>query len=183
MFSSAPRVCGLRFAATNLTAACHMSGLLRSWGTSRATIRTSCCAARSPRLSRLRWGQILKDTQGRKVVKAKRSSDAAATATGLDSAAAAVAASKRARSSLSSGPDVGTGALAAAFERPGEIGNDARASMALAGMIHSEGFSGDFAKKPKVLAALLEFKNTSTTYATSGRKQVDGPLLDALSGQ
>jgi len=34
-----------------------------------------------------------------------------------------------------------------------------------------------------VLAALQAFKNTSTTYATPGRKQVDGPLLDALSGQ
>jgi len=55
--------------------------------------------------------------------------------------------------------------------------------MALADMIHSEGLSGDFAKKPKVLEALQTFKNTSKTYATSGRKQVDGPLLDALSGQ
>ena len=77
----------------------------------------------------------------------------------------AVAASKRARSSLSSGPDVGAGGLAAAFERPGEIGNDARASMALADMIHSEGLSGDFTKKPEVLAALQAFKNTFKTYA------------------
>ena len=121
--------------------------------------------------------QTLKDTQGKKVVTAKRPSDAAATATGLASAAAAVAASKRARSSLSSGPDVGAGGWS------GEIGNDARASMALADMIHSEGLSGDSAKKPKMLAALPAFKNTSKTYATPGRKQVDGPLLDALSGQ
>ena len=118
-------------------------------------------------------GQVLKDMQGRKVAIAKRSSDTAATATGLASAAAAVAASKRARSSLSSGPDVGAGGWS------GEIGNDARASMALANMIHSEGLSGDFAKKPEVLAALEAFKNTFKTYATPGRKQVDGPLLGA----
>ena len=128
-------------------------------------------------------GQILKDTQGKKVVTAKRPFDAAATATGLASATAAVAASKRTRSSLSSGPGVGAGGLAAAFGRLGEIGNDARASMALADLIHSEGLSGYFAKKPKVLAALQAFKNTSRTYATPGRKQVDGPLLGALSGQ
>jgi len=45
--------------------------------------------------------------------------------------------------------------------------------------------SGEFRSErlePKVLAALQAFKNTSKTYATSGRKQVDGPLLDALSG-
>ena len=53
-------------------------------------------------------------------------------------------ASKRARSSLSSGPDAGAGGLAAAFERSGEISNDARASMALADLIHSEGLFGDF---------------------------------------
>ena len=124
-------------------------------------------------------GKILKDTQGKKVVTAKRPSDTAATAAGLASAAAAVAASKRARSSLSPGPDVGAGGLAAAFGRSGEICNDARASMALADMIHSEGLSGDFAKKPEVLAALEAFKNTFKTYATPGRKQVDGPLLGA----
>ena len=45
-------------------------------------------------------GQILKDAQGKKVVTAKRPSDAAATAIGLASAAATVAASKRARSSV-----------------------------------------------------------------------------------
>jgi len=51
-------------------------------------------------------GQVLKDMQGRKVAIAKRSSDTAATATGLASAAAAVAASKRTRSStrLREGP-------------------------------------------------------------------------------
>jgi len=128
-------------------------------------------------------GQVLKDAQGKKVVTAKRPSDAAATATGLASAATAVAASKRARSSLSSGPDIGAGGVAAAFGRSGEIGNDARASMALADLIHSAGPSGDFAKKPKVLADLQAFKNTSKTYATPGRKQVDGPLLDALTWQ
>jgi len=55
--------------------------------------------------------------------------------------------------------------------------------MALADMIHSEGLSGDFAEKPEALAALQAFKNASKTYATPGRKQVDGPLLNALSGQ
>ena len=44
--------------------------------------------------------------QGKKVVTAKRPSDAAATTTGLASAAAAVAAPKLARSSLSSGRPV-----------------------------------------------------------------------------
>jgi hypothetical protein len=48
-------------------------------------------------------GRTLKDMQGRQVGTAKRSSDAAATTTGLASVAAAVAASKRDRSSLSSG--------------------------------------------------------------------------------
>jgi len=93
-------------------------------------------------------GQVLKDKQGKRMVTAKRSSDAAATATGA-SAATAVAASKRARSSPSSGPDVGAGGLAAAFERPGEIGNDARA--ALADMIHSEGDDLETARQARQL--------------------------------
>jgi len=66
-------------------------------------------------------GQILKDMQDKRRATAKRSYDAAAATTGLASAAAAVAASKSAHFSLSSGPDVGASGLAAAFKWSGEI--------------------------------------------------------------
>jgi len=44
MFSSAPQVCWLRLAATNLTAACHISGLLRSWKSSGNVLHTTIAA-------------------------------------------------------------------------------------------------------------------------------------------
>ena len=127
--------------------------------------------------------QILQDATDKKAGASKRSSDAAANSTGLATSAAAFAASKRSRASLSSGPVVGPGGLVAAFARQGDIGADAKATMALTDMIHSEGLSGDFAQKPKVVAALEAFKATSKNYKTPGRQQVDGPLLDALAGQ
>jgi len=97
--------------------------------------------------------QILKDATDKKAGASKRSSDAAANTTGLATSAAAVAASKRSRASLSSGPVVGPSGIAAAFKRQGDISADARATMALVDMIHSEGLSADFAQKRKVVAA------------------------------
>jgi hypothetical protein len=67
--------------------------------------------------------QILQDATDKKAGASKRSSDAAANTTGLATSAAAVAASKRSRASLSSGPAVGPGGLAAAFARQGDIGD------------------------------------------------------------
>ena len=127
--------------------------------------------------------QILKDATDKKAGASKRSSDAAANTTGLATSADAVAASKRSRASLSSGPVVGPSGIAAAFKRQGDISADARATMALADMIHSEGLSADFAQKRKVVAALEAFKATSKNYKTPGHKQVNGPLLDALAGE
>ena len=121
--------------------------------------------------------QVLQDAIDKKAGASKRSSDAAANVTGLATSAAAVAASKRSRASLSSGPVVGPGGLAAAFARQGNIGENAKATMALADMIHSEGLSWDFAQKRKVVAALEAFKATSKNYKTPGRQQADGPLL------
>ena len=127
--------------------------------------------------------QVLQDATDKKTGASKRFSDTAAITTGLAISTAAVAVSKRPRASLSSGPVVGPGGIAAAFARRGDISADAKATMALAGMIHSEGLSGDFAQKRKVVAALEASKVTSTNYKTPGRQQVDGPLLDALAGQ
>jgi len=121
--------------------------------------------------------QILKDATDKKAGASKRSSDAAANTTGLATSAAAVAASKRSRASLSSGPVVGPSGIAAALKRQGDISADARATMALVDMIHSEGLSADFVQKRKVVAALEAFKATSKNYKTPGHKQVNGPLL------
>ena len=127
--------------------------------------------------------QILKGATDKKAGASKRSSDAAVITTGLATGAAAVAASKRSRASLSSGQVVGPSGIAATFARQGDISADAMATMALADMIHSEGLSGDFAQKRKVVAALKAFKATSRNYKTPGPKQVNGPLLDALAGE
>ena len=127
--------------------------------------------------------QILQDATGKKAGASKRSSDAAVITTGLATGAAAVAASKRSRASLSSGQVVGPSGIAATFARQGDISADAMATMALADMVHSEGLSGDFAQKRKVVAALEAFKATSKNYKTPGPKQVNGPLLDALAGE
>ena len=81
--------------------------------------------------------QILQDAIDKKAGASQRSSDVAANAAGAATSAADVAASKRSRASLSSGPVVGPGGLAAAPARQGDISADAKATMTLADMIHS----------------------------------------------
>ena len=62
--------------------------------------------------------QVLQDAIEKKAGASKRPSDVAASATGLATSAAAVAASKRSRASLSSGPVVGPGGACCIIRAP-----------------------------------------------------------------
>ena len=70
-----------------------------------------------------------------------------------------------------------------AFARQGTIGAEAKAIAAMADMVHGEGPPDGFLEKPKVKAAMMAHKATSSAYELPGAKQVGGPLLDSLSAQ
>jgi hypothetical protein len=53
----------------------------------------------------------------------------------------------------------------------------------MADMVHGEGLPDGFLEKPKVKAAMMAYKATSSAYELPGAKQVGGPLLDSLSAQ
>ena len=57
------------------------------------------------------------------------------------------------------------------------MGRDSKACMTIADMIISEGLPGDFAQKPKVVAAFEAYKLTSKNFKPLGRKEIDGPWL------
>jgi len=73
--------------------------------------------------------------------------------------------------------------FAMAFARQGAIGADAKATAAMAGMVHGGGLPDGFLEKPKVKAAMMAYKATSSAYELPGAKQVGGPLLDSLSAK
>ena len=112
--------------------------------------------------------QILGDIVGKKATDGKRKSEAAAATSSIVSSAAALAAAKRSCPSSSSGPDVGAEGIASAFAKQGEMGRDSMASMTIADMIIREGLPGDFALKPKVIAAFEAYKLTSKNFKSPG---------------
>jgi len=81
---------------------------------------------------------------------------------GLVSAAAADFVAKRSRPSASTGKSVGQSGIAMAFARQGAIGADAKATAAMANMVHGEGLPDGFLEKPKVKAAMMAYKATSS---------------------
>ena len=50
---------------------------------------------------------------------------------------------------------------------------DSKASMTIADMVHGEGLPGDFAQRPKVIAAMEAYKTTPASHKSPGREQVD----------
>ena len=113
--------------------------------------------------------QILGGTVAKKATGGKRRSDAAAATSSIVGIAAALAATKRLRPLSLSGPDVGAPGISSAFAKQGEMERNSRASMAIVGMVISEGLPGDFTQKPRAIAAFEAY---------SSRQRTSSPLAE-----
>jgi hypothetical protein len=107
--------------------------------------------------------------------KIKRAGDAQKATDGIVTDAAKDAASKRSRSSASTGDIKGL--------YPGTATNEQNLSMAIADFIHSEDLPEGVAVKTKFIKILALAKHVGAGYTPSGREQVGGHLLDSLSSQ
>jgi len=119
---------------------------------------------------------VLIEAAEEKYTKKKRESGAFESVGRLVSAAAADFLAKRSRPSASTGKSVDQSGIAMAFARRGAIGADAKATAAMADMVHSEGLPDGFLEKPEVNAAMMAHKATSGAYELPGGKK-DGSFI------
>jgi hypothetical protein len=107
--------------------------------------------------------------------KAKRVSDALSATSSIVTAAACEAASKRSRSSSSSGP------IVAAFANAGIASAEQELSMSIADLIHSHGLPEGIGNDPKMVTVLQKARAVGAKYKPPDRRAVGGPLLDSLT--
>ena len=105
-------------------------------------------------------------------VKINRAGDVQDATDGIVTDAAKDAASKRSRSSASTGDMKGL--------YPGTATNEQNLSMAIADYIHSEALAEGVALKPKFIKILALAKHVGAGYMPPGREQVGGLLLDSI---